>query len=349
MSSSFECVDDPQPAWQFPIGVVIPTYNRSAVLISCLRHLERQTTHDFEVVIVDDGSTDSTPQVLEEYQRQTPLHLRWFRQDNSGPARARNVAIAALQSSICVMIGDDILVSPDFVSTHLELHRHKRDKWIAGLGLTRWCDSGQTITPFMRWLDESGTQFAYNDLLSGAHPSWKYFYTSNLSLKTQFLRENPFNEAFTKAAAEDLELGYRLEQLHGLEVIFVPEALAHHLHPTTFRQGCRRMFTVGHSFRLFHHLWPGAADEDKSPPFRRWVRDFMLRHPGIVSPLTTIANLATRVWCPNPLMVRTLQYHYLLGYRNSSNLATNSGATRLLKQLPDPIPKAIKTEDGRLI
>lgn len=348
MSSSSQCKDDLQAERSFPIGVVIPTYNRSAVLISCLQHLERQTFSDFEVVIVDDGSTDSTPQSLEEYQRQTALHLRWIRQENSGPARARNVAIAALRSSICIMIGDDIFASPNFVSKHLELHAQKPDKTVAGLGLTNWCDSGQRITPFMRWLDESGTQFAYNDLLQGVHPNWKYFYTSNLSLKTQFLRENPFNEAFTKAAAEDLELGYRLERLHGLEVVFIPEAIAHHLHPTTFLQGCRRMFTVGRSFRLFHHLWPEAAEEDNSTPFRRCVRDFMLRYPAIVSPLTALANLTTRVWCPNPLMVRTLQYHYHLGYRSPSILAGSSDITRLPKELPKQPPNDIKRENAQL-
>ena len=308
---------------EYPIGVIIPTYNRSAVLLSCLRHLEQQTIADFEVVIVDDGSTDSTPQMLEDYQRRTPLHLRCIRQDNSGPAHARNVAIASLQSTTCLIIGDDIFASPNFVAKHLELHRQRPESKVAGLGLTRWYESGQTVTAFMRWLDESGIQFAYNDLFRGTHPNWRHFYTSNLSLKTQFLRENPFNEMFTRAAAEDLELGYRLERRHGLEVIFIPDALAHHLHPTSFRQACKRMSHVGSSMRLFHDLWPDAAPPERNSLLRHRLRNFVLSNPWLLPPLTAFADILTRAWCPNPLMSGTLACYYLLGYENTAPAGRN--------------------------
>jgi len=317
------------PVSPYPIGVIIPTYNRSEALLTCLRHLERQTWTDFEVVIVDDGSTDSTPRLLEEYQHQTVLHLCCIRQDNGGPARARNTAIAALQASICVMIGDDIFASPDFVSKHLELHRQRPEIHVAGLGLTRWSDTGQRVTNFMRWLDESGVQFAYNDLLRGTTPDWKYFYTSNLSLKSQLLRENPFNELFPKAAAEDIELGYRLERQGALEVAFIPDALAHHLHPTSFRQACRRQFNVGMSMRIFHDLWPDSARPPGNFAFRRSLRKLILRHPVLLPPLTFLADIVTKAWCPNLLMLGALSCYYNLGYQSSASSDHKSGAARL--------------------
>jgi glycosyltransferase involved in cell wall biosynthesis len=298
-----------------PIGVIIPTYNRSEVLFTCLRHLEQQDTSDFEVVIVDDGSTDVTPQLLEEYQRQTPLNLRCIRQDNGGPAHARNKAISILRAPVCLIIGDDIFASPGFVSQHLQLHRQRPEIQVAGLGLTRWCESGQTVTPFMRWLDESGVQFGYNDLLRGVRPSWRYFYTSNLSLKTQLLRENPFNELFKKAAAEDIELGFRLERQHKLEVVFIAAALAHHLHATSFRRACQRNIHVGESMQLFHQLWPDAMPPLGNSPTRRKILKFMLKNPWLLAPLTIFADLLTRIWCPNIAMRETLNYCYNLGYQ----------------------------------
>lgn len=302
----------------YPIGIVIPTYNRSGVLLSCLKHLEQQTWSDFEVVVLDDGSTDSTPRLLEEYLRESPLHLRYFRQNNGGPARARNAAIAALQSPICLMIGDDILSSPGFVFKHLQLHQRRPDLQVAALGLTRWSDSGQIVTKFMRWLDESGIQFDYNNLLRGASPDWQHFYTSNLSLKTVLLKENPFNESFTKAAAEDLELGYRLEQQHKLEIAFIPDALAHHLHPTSFRQACKRMFNVGVSTQHFQEIWPTSIQTARGSWFRSTVRNFLLnRNQWIFPPLTSFANLLTNVWCPNPVMRNVLLSYFLLGYQHA--------------------------------
>ena len=193
-----------------PIGVVVPTYNRPDVLRLCLRHLERQTWTDFEVVVVDDGSSPATREAVEAHAAAGPLALRFVRQENSGPARARNLAVSLLRSEVCLLIGDDILAHPELVERHLALHRRDPRPHVAGLGWTRWSESGQTVTPFMRWLDADGLQFAYGDLLRGAAPTWRHFYTSNLSLKTGQLRKHPFNESFRKAAMEDMELAYRM-------------------------------------------------------------------------------------------------------------------------------------------
>ena len=306
----------------YPIGVIIPTYNRSVVLLSCLKHLERQTFKEFEVIVVDDGSTDSTPRLLDEYRRQSPLHLRCIRQENCGPARARNAAIAALRSPISLMIGDDIFVSPTCVAAHLKLHQQKRELTVAGLGLTRWSDSGQTVTKFMRWLEDSGMQFANRDLLRGVPPDHRHFYTSNISLKTALLRENPFDEAFTKAAMEDVELGYRLRERYGLELIFIPDALAHHLHPTSFRQACRRMFNVGISTHRFHEIWPSTKEISRGSSIRQALWNVMLSDTVITSSFlvlcTFFAEVLTKVWCPNLLMRYTLYYYFRLGYRRGA-------------------------------
>ena len=309
---------------RYPIGVIIPTFNRSEVLLSCLRHLERQTMPHFEVIIVDDGSTDSTPQLLEEYRRESLLHIQYIRQENGGRARARNAAISALRAPICLMIGNDIFASPDMVSKHLELHGQRPGLEVAALGLTRWSESGQKITKFMRWLDESGVQFAYNDLLRGVHPDWKHFYTSNLSLKTQLLRENPFNESFKRYGVEDLELGYRLEKRCNLEIVFLPDAIAHHLHPTYFRQDCRRSYDIGASMRKFHELWPDSASQNRNSRLRRSVRGLMIRTRWVLPLLTRLADLVTKIWCPNPLMRLTLIYYGVLGYQSTPSSGARS-------------------------
>lgn len=315
--------EPPGEAASYPLGVVIPTFNRSQVLLLCLQHLERQTWKDFEVVVVDDGSRDDTQDVVTEFARGSQLRLRYIRQENAGPARARNKGIATLRSQVCVMIGDDILVCPSFLDTHLKFHQLNPKRHAAGLGFTCWSASGQTVTRFMKWLDESGVQFSYGDLMRGTSPSWKHFYTSNLSLKTEFLLENPFDESFTAAAVEDIELAYRLEHTCGLEMTFLPTATAEHIHPTTFGQACRRMFAVGRSTRRFHHLWPASGQtSSRHSVFFRISRALLLKNQWLLSLLTWTAGSLAPYWCPNPLMWPVLRAHFVLGYRSAAPLSS---------------------------
>jgi glycosyltransferase involved in cell wall biosynthesis len=296
------------------LSVLIPTFNRPDALLECLAHLEKQTFKDFEVVVVDDGSTDSTSKQIERYLTETSLTLRYISQDNGGPAKARNLGLSVLETPICLMIGDDIFASPYLVETHIRLHQKYTNLEVAALGLTKWNTSGQVITPFMQWLDRSSTQFAYKELLAGDQANWKHFYTSNLSVKTDLLKKFPFKESFPYAAMEDCELGYRIEKQFGLAIKFIPEALAEHLHPTTFRQACDRMVRVGYSCRLFEELWP----EHRRPPnwLKETIKNIFIRNPLLLKLLTRTADVCTQIFCPNPFMSWALACYQEIGYRS---------------------------------
>lgn len=295
---------------------IIPTFNRIDALLLCLEHLERQTFSQFEVIVVDDGSTDATSREIERFLARTSLSLRYVRQPNSGPARARNLAVSMTKAPICLIIGDDILCSPGFASIHLRLHAGRPELNVAGLGLTRWSTSLQTVTPFMRWMDDSGSQFAYADLLAGTPPEWRHFYTSNLSLKTDLLRRHPFNEKFSGQhwMMEDMELGYRLQQRENLQIVFLPDATADHVHPTDFRKACKRAYGAGLSSRLFDELWP---DRPVAPHGRihLFVRDFLAGNPWLLGPAAAVTHAVTQVWCPNPLIRPVLALHTAVGRR----------------------------------
>lgn len=297
----------------YSLAVVVPTYNRCDALEQCMKHLEQQVRKDFEVIIVDDGSTDSTEGWVADYKKRTPLSVRYFRQQNSGPARARNFAISVAEAPIILLIGDDIFPTPELTARHIELHEQRPELSVVGLGLTVWSDTGQEVTPFMRWLDRDGMQFNYGELLQGVKPDWKHFYTSNLSVKTSLLRQYPFDESFPFAAMEDIEVACRIEVEHGLEMVFLPDAIAYHLHPTSFLQACRRMEKVGQSTAYFHELWP-----DRLPrhPNRLAFRlcNMLTRTPRAMPVLERIANESLKFACPNRLMNFVLACHFEQGY-----------------------------------
>ncbi len=298
---------------EFSISVVIPTYNRIELLLKSLQHLERQTFQGFEVVIVDDGSTDNTALLVENYRTGSPLAIRFLRQQNRGPASARNHAISLIDSKLCLMIGDDIFASPTLVAKHMELHRRLPANSVAAVGLTRWSEADQEITPFMQWLDNGGLQFNYQPLLHGERPDWRYFYTSNLSVKTEILKNIPFDESYPHAAMEDMDLACRIEAKTGLELIFLPSAVAYHVHPTSFKQACGRMLKVGQSMNRFDQIWPGKR-LDTSTPLKRMMQDFLLANSWALSGAVRLAERSLQWRCPNPFMRYVLGCYFRKGY-----------------------------------
>ena len=77
-------------------SIVIPAYNSAKLLSRCLDALEKQSAQksEFEVTLVDDGSTDDTVEMLRQFQARSELKLQWITIQNSGPGNARNAGVA---------------------------------------------------------------------------------------------------------------------------------------------------------------------------------------------------------------------------------------------------------------
>jgi hypothetical protein len=91
-----------------PVSVIIPTYNRATLLPRALDSVARQTWRCGEVIVVDDGSADATRSLLEKMARRGRMNLRFFFQDNKGPAAARNLGITmAAYPFIAFLDSDD--------------------------------------------------------------------------------------------------------------------------------------------------------------------------------------------------------------------------------------------------
>ena len=97
------------------ISVVIPTYNRLPILQMCLRALEAQRLEapltGFEVVLVDDGSTDETVAWLTTKAAELP-HVRLIQQSHGGPAQGRNRGVENARGEVIVFIDSDLVVTP---------------------------------------------------------------------------------------------------------------------------------------------------------------------------------------------------------------------------------------------
>ncbi|MDP6945990.1 MAG: glycosyltransferase family 2 protein, partial [Myxococcota bacterium] len=96
------------------VSVVIPTYNRAERLAASVDSCLEQTHDSVEVIVVDDGSTDETPEALAELERRWGSeHLRWVRQDNQGACAARNTGMALATGEYLQLHDSDDLLMPD--------------------------------------------------------------------------------------------------------------------------------------------------------------------------------------------------------------------------------------------
>lgn len=239
------------------ISLVVPTYNRGEILKDFLLAVEDQTypARKVEVVIVDDGSTDQTKDVVRERIRNGKVKIIFILQEHKGPAVARNLGVKKAKGEIILFLGDDILPTQKLLSEHVSWHKKFSQENIAVLGYVTWSPKLE-ITPLMKWLEESGTQFAYRDLQGKKETDYTHLYASNVSFKNNFLLKNGlFDQDFPFAAYEDLELGYRLKR-KGLKILYNRNAIAYHYHPTNVKDLEGRMVRVGQSARILFQKHP---------------------------------------------------------------------------------------------
>lgn len=235
------------------ISVVIPTYNRADLLRSSLESLASQScpSDQYEVVVVDDGSTDATPEVCQSFSPR--LNLKYFRIRNSGISAAKNIGIFNATGSILLFFDDDDVADEHLLQEHLRTHGENPDENFGVLGYTTWAPT-LTLTPVMEYITEVGQfLFAYKNLADGQVLDFTYFWGGRSSCKKSFLSSNGIFDAQFASIIEDIELGYRLSKA-GFKTVFNREAVSYVTRPITFDEFCRRCEREGRSLFLFSQL-----------------------------------------------------------------------------------------------
>lgn len=98
----------------YPITVFTPTYNRAYILETLYRSLQRQTFHDFEWLVVDDGSSDGTKELIEHWQQEeNPFSIRYFYQENGGKCRAINHGLKQARGRMFFTVDSDDYLTDD--------------------------------------------------------------------------------------------------------------------------------------------------------------------------------------------------------------------------------------------
>jgi GT2 family glycosyltransferase/peptidoglycan/xylan/chitin deacetylase (PgdA/CDA1 family) len=202
------------------ISIVAPTRDRSVLLGACLEALARQTFDParFEVIVVDDGSVDGTPDLLGAAM--TPYRLRTVRTTGLGAGAARNRGAALADAGLLLFLDDDVEPAPDLVSEHVAAHD---DRSVVGLGRldTRVPpDAGGYARHLARWWARHDARLRSDP----DRPEWPDCYSGNLSVERKaFEAVGGFAEDL--ARSDDVELGYRLRGA-GQRFVYLEKAVA---------------------------------------------------------------------------------------------------------------------------
>jgi glycosyltransferase involved in cell wall biosynthesis len=206
------------------ISVVIPTYNRLPILQKCLGALETQVLTDgkiagYEIVLVDDGSSDLTLVWLAENQANLP-HVKVIEQDHQGAAAARNLGVVNAVGDTIIFIDSDLVVTETFLQSHANaLINGQQD-----LKSDRLFTYGAVINT-NNFEAPTSEPYKITDF------SAAYFATGNVAIARKWLEAaGLFDTGFQLYGWEDLELGVRLKKLD-LKLIKCPEAVGYHWHP----------------------------------------------------------------------------------------------------------------------
>lgn len=248
----------------------------------------------FEVIIISDGPDEQTAEML--LNLTWPFEIQYFAVPKSQQGFCRNRGFEKARGETILFIGDDIFLAPDACERHLRAHERSAKIMtvernaemrefenakihegkesisafphfrisalgIAVLGFTTW-DPSLTITPLMKWMEQSGVQFGYPKIEKYRHqflpPEIQRFfaYTSHISLSARTFHKFRFREDVSLYGWEDIEWGSRLAAA-GIPLFYEPDAKAYHHHAFTDAEVWARSELLGRSAVHLERLVPG--------------------------------------------------------------------------------------------
>jgi GT2 family glycosyltransferase len=198
------------------ITIQLCTYNRAALLERVLDACFEQTVpgDEYEVVLVNDGSSDATPDAIARAAARATCTFVAIDQQNAGLAKARNAGIARACGERIIFIDDDVLPLPNFVAEHLRSHEAHPAAIVRGAAIN--VESFDDLPPAVWRMKDYSANF---------------FWTTNVSVPLATIRAiGGFNESFSEYGWEDIDVGLRL-RFAGVKAVFNKRALVYHWKP----------------------------------------------------------------------------------------------------------------------
>jgi glycosyltransferase involved in cell wall biosynthesis len=229
-------------------SVIVPVYNRPEEINELLQSLTRQSYKDFEVVVVEDGSTLPCQDVVMQYG--TVLSIQYLTKPNSGPGPSRNAGFAIAKGQYFVVFDSDCIIPPQYLATVDQALKHEH--WDAWGGPDK---AHQDFTLLQKAMAYTMSSVLTTGGIRGGkkHLGWFQPRSFNMGMsrgtyeRTQGFRFDRF--------AEDIELSIRMKRA-GLHVGLIADAFVYHKRRTNLQQFFKQVFNFGKGRVLIGKLYP---------------------------------------------------------------------------------------------
>ena len=235
------------------ISIIIPAYNAAETLPDCLAGLKAQTLGpaDYEIIIVDDGSTDQTAQLAHQ------AGVRVVSQANGGAAAARNYGAQIAQGELLLFTDADCIPTPNWAAA---MSAPFTDPTIAGAKGAYRTKQAELTARFV----QLEYQDKYDRMAGLAAIDFVDTYSAAYRREV-FLALGGFDTTFPGASVEDQEFSFRLTEA-GHRLVFVPQAIVWHRHDRTVAEYARRKYFIGYWKPLVVQRHPTKLIRDSHTP-----------------------------------------------------------------------------------
>lgn len=243
-------------------SLIVPTRNRGESLARFLPALAKQNLdRPYEVIIVDNSSTDSTPSVIRDVASRWP-HVRSITEAKPWPAR--NEGALAAKSPLLIFVDDDMQTDGNFVAEHLRLHRESPGGVVLGNIIS--VPGRRPFDRMMGYIYDGPRQ-----TLAHREPAANDFWSGNVSMSRDlYFKFGGYSEEMSDLSCQDIEFGLRLVAA-GVPMRFAPRALTyHHFQSEKFSTRLKRSYVAGVGLAFLRERYTGLEADVTPPAYPRW-------------------------------------------------------------------------------
>ncbi len=231
------------------VSIVVPAFNEEKNIERSITSLLNQDFKGkYEIIVVNDGSTDNTEKTVKEIIKKSENKIKLLNQPNQGPAAARNAGAKIAKGKIVLFTDSDCVVEKGWIKEMVEPFKNKE---VVGVqGRYKIYNKESLVARFVQYEIEERYQRMekqkYIDFIGSYSAGYR---------KDVFLKFGGFDTSFKKASGEDPEISYRIAD-KGMKMVFAPKAVVYHSHPDTLKRYLKMKYGRGYWGELLYKKHP---------------------------------------------------------------------------------------------